>query len=386
MFRGLVATARKRKETALPQAKAFLSRLAATLGQPLPFHILFRRPGAREMMNLCHQFATLLNAGITVLTSLEMLEQQADNLRLKHGLRDVYNRVEHGQSLAEALSHEGKIFSPFFVGMIYAGETGGVLDETLQRLAQYYEKKNDLERKIKGATAYPKFVLLVILGVVVFLLTFVLPSFAGTFALMGMEAPLPTRLLIAIGEGIRSYWQLLLAAGAAAYLAFNALLKTSKLGYFADYLRLRMPVFGILQRKLMVARFCHTLGTLLGSGVGLLTALDLAKNVVANRVYAKRIGEMNSSIMRGMSVAATLSAASIFPLFVTGMVNVGEQSGKLEEMLGWAADLYELEVNYVVDRLGSLLEPALVILLALVVGGIVLSVFLPLFGVFDLYL
>ncbi len=360
--------------------------IPAVLRQPMPLFFLRGRPGARELMSFCYQFAALLNAGITVLTGLEILTKQADNSRLKLGLRAVTRRVEYGQSLAEALAQEQKIFSPFFVGMIDAGETGGVLGETMQRLGIHYEKKSDLEKKIKTATAYPKFVFLVILGVVAFLLAFVLPSFAGTFAGMGVEPPLPTKVLMAIGEGMRTYWQLILATGAGVYLIIFGVLKTKIGSYYADQLWLCLPLFGILYRKVMVARFCRTLSTLIGSGVGLLAALELTKNVVDSRVFAERIAKMSGSIIRGESVAATLAGTSIFPLLVTGMVNVGEQAGRLDEMLTRVADLYESEINYVVERLGSLLEPALVIFLSLVVGGIVLSVFLPLFGVFDLYL
>lgn len=386
MFRQIMETARKRKTTGLPEVKAFWVRLTATLRQPVPLFYLWGRPGPRELMSFCYQFAALLDAGIAVVTGLSMLEKQADNNSLKHGLRAVARRVEYGQSLSEALAREPKVFSPFFVGMVDAGETGGVLDVTMQRMGLHYEKKNDLEKNIKTATAYPKFIFFIILGVAAFLLAVVLPSFARTFATMGVEPPLPTRVLIAIGTVMGTHWQLMLAAAAAAYLVFRILLKTKICSYFVDHLRLCLPVFGLLHRKVMVSRFCRTLSTLLGSGVGLLTALELTKNVVDNQVFAKRITEMRGAIIRGESVASTLTAANYFPLFVTGMVNVGEQSGRLEEMLTRAADFYESEINYMVERLSSLLEPALVIFLSLMVGGIVLSVYLPLFGVFDLYL
>lgn len=381
-----MATVWERGKSGLFAPEGFLLRLVKVMRQPVPFFFLWGRPGARELMNFCHQFAALLHAGITVLSGLEILEKQVQNPRFKHALRVVSRDVEHGMGLAVALQQQRKVFPPFFVGMVDAGETGGKLDETMKRLALHYEKKDELEKKIKAATAYPKFVFVLIVGVVAFLLSFVLPSFAGIFAGMGAEPPLPTRVLIAAGESIAAHWQLLLLSGAAGLLLLLALLKIERVAYYADYLRLRLPLFGLLHRKVMVARFCRTLSTLLGSGVGLLRALELAKNVVDNRVFAGSIDKMENSIIRGESVAATLVGSGIFPLLVTGMVNVGEQSGRLEEMLTRAADLYEGEVYYVADRLGALLEPALVIFLSLVVGGIVLSVFLPLFGIFDLYL
>lgn len=365
---------------------AFLLHLTRVLHQPVPFSLLWGRPCAQDMMGFCHQFAALLNAGIPVLTGLLILEKQTDNPRLKHGVKRVAFHVENGHSLAEAMAQVQEVFSPFCVGMVDAGEMGGMLDKTMHRLALHYEKKNHLEKKIKTATAYPKFIFLVILGVVVFLLSFVMPSFAGTFNSMGVELPLFTQFLMSLGGWIRVSWPYLLFAGAIVYLVLCSLLKMDKVAYYAGHMQLRLPLFGLLYRKLLVARFCRTFSTLLGSGVTLLTALELSKNVVVNRVFVERVAEMRNAIVRGESVASALSAAKIFPLMVIGMVDVGEQSGKLDEMLRRAADLYESEVNYVVDRLGSLLEPALVIFLAVVVGGIVLSVFLPLFGVFELYL
>ncbi|MEW5922019.1 MAG: type II secretion system F family protein [Bacillota bacterium] len=362
---------------------AFLSRIAAALGDPV---ILYPRPGMQELMNFCQQFAAMLSAGISVLTGLEILQRQAGNPRLKKGIRSVAQHVEQGKSLAEALAREKEIFNPFFTSMVEAGETGGVLERTMQLLAVYFEKKKDLEQKLKTATAYPKFVFLIILGLIIFLLTFVLPAFAGIFAGMGIELPLPTRVLLSAGEGLRVYWHFLFTGGAVVYLVICRLLKTDRGIYYRDFITLRIPLFGPLYRKVMVARFCRTLSTMLGSGLGLLTALEQAKNVVNNRVFAERIDSVRESVVRGESVAATLAAANFFPLLVIGMASVGEQSGRLEEMLARAADLFESEVNYIVERLGSLLEPALVIFLSLVVGGMVLSVFLPLFGVFELYL
>lgn len=344
------------------------------------------RPSAQELMNFCYQFAALLGAGITVMRALSILERQTHNPRFRRALRAVAENVENGLTLAGAVAQERKIFSSFFVGMVDAGETGGTLDETMERLGFHYEKKNDLEKKIKTATAYPKFVFLVILGVAVFLLAVVLPTFAATFAGMGVDPPLLTRVLILAGEGVRTYWQYLLLGGALAYLSLYGILKTKTMGYYADYLRLRIPLFGVLHRKVMVARFCRTLSTLLGSGVGLLTALELAKNVVDNRVFVRHIEAMRGSIIRGESVAATLSASNVIPLLVIGMVDVGEQSGELEKMLSRTAVLYESEVNYMAERMGNLLEPALVIFLSVMVGGIVLSIFLPIISVFDLYL
>jgi len=344
------------------------------------------RPGDKALMDFCQQLAAMLSAGIPVLPALLIAEQHAQNYRLRLAIRAAIEHVEQGRSLAEALAREPRIFPAFFTGMVEAGETGGVLDQALQRLAFHYERKNDLDQKIKTATAYPKFVLLVIVGVVIFLLTYVIPAFASTFAVMGVELPLPTGIVIALGEGMRTYWYLPVGVAAIVFLLSRQILQTNWGAYSFDYLQLHLPLFGQLYRKLLVARFCRTLSAMLSSGIGLLTALELAKNVVQNHFFARRIDRVKTSIVRGEPVAQTLAAAGLFPRLVIGMVHVGEQSGKMDEMLARAAGLYETEVGYVVDRLGTLLEPALVILLSFMVGGIVLSVFLPIFNVFSLYL
>ncbi len=360
--------------------------LLSLLRHPAPFFLFLSRPRTRDLMNFCHQFAVMLGAGITVMSALEILEWHSENPLLKKTIKKVGQRVEKGKSLTEAVAEEEKIFPPFFKGMVEAGETGGELDKAMQQLALHFERKSDLEQKIKTATAYPIFVFLIIIVVVAFLLVFVIPTFAGTFTGMGVDPPLPTRLLITAGKGLRVYWYLVIAGGVAIYLLFRRLLKTKKGGYYRDRLLFRLPLFGRIYHKMMVARFCRALSSLLGSGVGLLTALDLAKNVVDNNAFRKRINLVKEDIIRGEAIAGTLSAAGFFPFLVIGMVDVGEQSGKMEEMFARAADLYESEVNYVIDRLSSLVEPVLIIFLSLVVGGIVLSVFLPLFNIFDLYL
>lgn len=363
-----------------------LDMFIAELRRSGPFFFLHQRPEVRDLMNFCRQFATMLSAGIPVLAGLEILSEQTESYMLKQGIRATAKRVEQGNSLTEALRQEKKLFPPFFMGMVEAGEAGGILDQTMQRLAFHFQKKYDLEQKIKTATVYPKLVFFIILGVVAFLLAFVIPAFAETFNDMGAELPLLTRLLIIIGKGLRTYWHFVVLGGTAGFLVFLGILKTEKGTYYRDRLRLRLPLFGHLYYKMMVAQFCRTFSTMLSSGVDILKALDLAKNVINNSVFNERIDEIKDSIIKGGGVAETLAAAGFFPLLIVGMVNVGEQAGRLEEMLARAADLYESEVSYVVERFDSLIEPALILFLALLVGGIMLSVFLPLFSIFNLYL
>ncbi|HAP32417.1 MAG TPA: type II secretion system protein GspF, partial [Firmicutes bacterium] len=254
-----------------------------------PLHFLQGRPGAKALMDFCHQLAIMLSAGMPLLPALLIAAQHAQNHRLRLAIRSAIYSVEQGRSLAEALAREPRIFSAFFTNMVEAGEIGGVLDQALQRLAFHYERKNDLEQKIKTATAYPKFVLLIIVGVVIFLLTFVIPAFAATFAVIGVELPLATSIVIALGEWMGTYWHLLAGGAAVIYLLLRQMLRTSWGTLSFSYLKLHLPLYGQLHRKLLVARFCRTLGAMLSSGIGLLRALELAKNVVQNRFFALRI-------------------------------------------------------------------------------------------------
>lgn len=345
-----------------------------------------RRPEIRDFMNFCHQFAAMLSAGIPVLAGLDILGEQTESYSLREGIRAAARRVEQGNSLSEALRQGEKLFSPFFLGMIEAGETGGILDQTMERLALHLKNKFELEQKVKTATIYPKLIFLFILGVVAFLLAFIVPAFAETFRGMGAELPLPTRALIFLGNGLRACWYFLILGAAAGYMIFLRVAKMQRVVSCLDRLRLRLPLFGRLYYKMMLVQFCQTFSAMLGSGVDILRVLDLLKNVINNSIFSERIHEIKESIIKGEGVAETLTTAGIFPRLIIGMASVGEQAGRLEEMLGRAADLYESEVSYTAERLGALIEPVLILFLALIVGGIMLSVFLPLFNIFSLYL
>ena len=238
-----------------------LQRFLTALYHPFPLIFLHRRPGVRDNMNFCRQFAVMLSAGIPVLAGLEILEKQTESAMLKQGIRTAAQSVEKGSSLKEALLQRKDLFSPFFTGMVDAGETGGILERTMQRLACYFHNKYDLEQKIKSATAYPKLVFCIIFTVAVFLLVFVIPSFDSTFASMGVELPLPTRLLIAIGKGLHTYWPFIITGCAAGYLVLCRIMKTEKFIYLRDRLRLRLPLMGHLYHKMMIAQFCRNLST-----------------------------------------------------------------------------------------------------------------------------
>ncbi len=346
----------------------------------------FRLPGLQELMTFSQQFATMLSAGISVLAALEILQRQAVHPRLKAGILAVIKEVERGNTLAAAFSREKELFPSFFISMVEAGEISGDLDHSMHLLALYFQRKWELEQKIKTATAYPKFVILAILVLVFFLLTFILPAFTSVFESLKIELPFATRILLSTGEAMRAYWLIIFMSIIVVYFALAIFLKTKRGSCYRDSVILHLPIVGQLKRKLILARFCRTLSTMLGNGIALLTALEQAKNVVSSHLFGRRIDIIREHIVRGETVAAALKATDFFPMLLISMTNVGEQSGKLEEMLSRAANLFETEVNYAVDRLGSLLEPVLIVFLSLVVGAIVLAVFIPLFTVFEFYL
>jgi type IV pilus assembly protein PilC len=348
--------------------------------------LLRKPPGTRDLMNFCHQFASLLSSGIPVLTSMEILAKQLEPPALKDGIRAAIYRVEEGDSLAEALSTRKDIYSPFFIGMIKAAEASGTLDQALFRLAHHFKNKDLLEQKIKAATNYPKLVFFLVLVVVVLLIAFVIPNFERTFINMGVEPPLITKILLSIGTWIRLYWQQLIAGVLVSALALLKISKIDKFAYYRDLILMRLPLFGQLNRKIAIAQYCRVLSTMLSSGVELLAALALAANVVDNTYFNEQLKGAESRLLRGEGVAKALAASDFFPPLVIGMISVGEESGTLDNMLAKAAEIYETDVNFLADRLGVLLEPALIIFLSLLVGGVVLSVFVPLFNIFDIYI
>jgi type IV pilus assembly protein PilC len=359
------------------QGSSFLSR-------PLKFYLGKARPGTRDFMVFCRQFAALTGAGITLFNSLRLLEEQTEHNVLREKIKDVASRVERGHSLAESFRVNSDVFPSLLINMIEAGEAGGVFDAVLERLALHFEKQYDLEQKIRSATFYPKFIACAAMAAVIFMVVAVLPAFTGIFENMGMEMPALTRLLIFAGNMILSYWHILFIIFIAAVFYCKRLLKTNQGRRFYDRLRLNSPVFGPINRKIVTARFCRTLSTLLGSGTAMLPSLDLVKEIMDNSICGENIARTKEGIVRGQPLARALAAGSFFPPLVVEMVSVGEQTGNLEGMLTSAAGFLEAEVSYIIDRLSSLLEPLLILFMAGIIALIALSVLLPMFEVYQM--
>lgn len=342
------------------------------------------RVKSKDLTIFSRQFATMVNSGLSLTKCLSILAEQTDNQKLADVARGVFRDVEAGQALSEALSKHPKVFPSIYVNMVKAGETGGVLDETLLRVADHLEKEQALKAKVKSAMTYPILVFLMS-GVLVFaMVTFVVPVFAKMFKDLGGDLPLPTQILIVVSEVIRGYWWAIIGGVVLLIYATGKIKKLPQVRMMLDRIKLKIPAFGLLFEKAAIARFTRTLGALIRSGVPILEALRICATTAGNTVISGAIEDARGSIKEGETIAQPLDANKVFPPMVVQMIAVGEETGALEEMLGKIADFYETEVESTVEGLTSLIEPLMIAFLGLVVGGILISLYLPLFSIASL--
>lgn len=335
------------------------------------------RVSSRDVMIFSRQFSTMINAGLPLVQCLEILAEQTDNKTFAGILTQIKKAVEGGSPLADALSKHPKIFSELFTSMVEAGETGGILDVILNRLATYMEKSEALKRKIKGAMFYPATIFSIAIILTSVIILFVIPTFKNMFADFGATLPLPTQILLSVSEWVKK-WILLLFLGMIGLVIGLVMYCRSPQGKeVLDKFLLKLPLFGTLVRKVSVAKFTRTLGTLISSGVPILDALRITAKSAGNKVVENAIMKTQSSIQEGQSIATPLKNSGVFPPMVVQMINVGEHTGALDEMLGKIADFYEADVDSAVGSLTTLIEPLLLIFLGVVIGGIVIALFLP---------
>lgn len=333
----------------------------------------------REMAIFTRQLATLLEAGLPLVDSLSSLVEQIEDRTLKRVAADVRERVKEGSSLSHALSKHPKTFSSLYVNMVRAGEVSGALERILRRLADYAEDEVAFRNRLRAALSYPFLMILVGVGVLFFLFSFVIPMVTRIFVGMDRALPFPTVLLIFVSDFLRSYWWMLLLMGAAILGGGKWLLSKEHGRLLGDRLKLRIPLLGRLFRDMAVARFSRTLGTLLGGQSPVLSSLDIVKDVVGNAAFSRAIGVARDEIGEGGNLANPLGKSRIFPPIVIRMISVGEESGNLEGMLLKVAETYDDEVQTKVSTLTSLLEPLIILVMGLVVGFVVLAVLLPIF-------
>lgn len=335
----------------------------------------------RDMVIFSRQFSTMINAGVPILQSLQIMCEQTENKVLRRILYTVRNDIEGGNSLFEALREHPKVFSDLYANMVNAGETGGVLDVILLRLAEYLEKAARLKARVKSAMVYPAVVVAVAVAVIAIILIFVIPIFETMFADFGAALPLPTQIVINMSRFIQdNIWWIFGGLIAFAVIA-KRLYRLERVKIMVDFWLLTLPVFGPLMRKVAVARFGRTLSTMVSSGVPILNALDIVAKTSGNKTVELGVLEAKKSIAEGQTLADPLEATGVFPPMVIQMIAIGESTGSLDHMLAKVADFYDSEVDIAVETLTSLLEPMMIVFLGVVVGGLVVSMYLPIFQI-----
>jgi len=332
-----------------------------------------------DIMLFARQFSTMIDAGMPIIQCLEILQAQQENKSFKKMLKEIKESVEGGSTLADALKKFPKEFDDLFVNMIAAGEVGGILDNILSRLAAYMEKAAKLKAKVKGAMTYPIITIIIAVIVVAVIMVFVIPVFTQMFSDFGGQLPLPTRICVAMSDFTRKNILFIIAAVVGIVVSFKKFYATDKGRIVMDEVFLKLPVFGMLLRKQAVAKFTRTMSTMLTSGVAILDALDIVAKTAGNKTIERSIYYVRSGISEGRTMADPLQETNVFPTMVCQMIAVGESTGALDSMLSKIADFYDEEVDQAVENLTSMIEPFMMVFLGITIGGLVVSMYLPIF-------
>lgn len=339
----------------------------------------------KDVTIFARQFATMINAGLSLTKCLSILGSQAENKEFREIINQLGKDVEAGQSLSEAMAKHPKIFPSIFINMVKAGETGGVLDEVLLRVADLFEADAQLRGRVKSAMTYPIAMLALVLIVLVAMMIFVVPTFQKMFSDMGGELPLPTQILVSLSDGLTSWPGLVaLAVAILIFVLFKWWVGTESGRYIWDGIKLRMPVVGVMLRKTAIARFTRTFSTLVAAGVPILSALDIVADTAGNEVVSRALKLVRAAVKEGETIAKPLGDSPVFPSMVVQMIAVGEETGALDQMLEKIADFYDEEVRVAVDSLTSIIEPIMMATLGVIVGGMVIALYMPMFQVITL--
>ena len=333
----------------------------------------------RDVILFCRQFSTMIDAGLPIIQCMDILHAQQENATFKKMLKNIKEQVESGSTLADSLKKYPNQFDDLFVNMVSAGEAGGILDTILRRLSAYMEKAAKLKSQVKGAMTYPIVTMVIAVAVVAIILVFVIPVFQEMFADMGGALPGPTLIVVAMSEFVKSKIHWIIIGVIIFIFAFRKYYKTEKGRKIVDATMLKLPVFGILIRKVAVAKFTRTMGTMLSSGVAILEALDIVAKTSGNKTVEQAIYTVRSGIAEGRTMADPLAESGVFPAMVCQMISVGESTGALDAMLEKIADFYEEEVDQAVDNLTSLIEPFMLVFLGVVIGTLVVAMYMPIF-------
>ena len=359
-------------------------KIVVTSVKPKPKDIQIKLPfgdrvSTKDLAVFTRQFATMITAGLPLVQCHDLLARQIDKQRIRDITRNVLNDSEGGATLSESLGKHPKAFDELYVNMVNAGEAGGILDTILLRLAQYIEKIESLKRKIKSAMTYPAVVFCVAIGATLFMLMFIIPTFAKMFSDFGAELPLPTQIVLSLSNFIRAWWWMLGVGAVGIVIGIKKYYATDKGNHVIDALLLKTPVIGDVLRKGAVARFTRTLGTLVASGVPILDGLEITAKTAGNVIIKDAVMEARASIREGETIASPLKQSGVFPPMVVQMITVGEETGALDAMLTKIADFYDEEVDSAVEALTSIIEPLMIVFMGAVVGGMVVAMYMPIF-------
>jgi type IV pilus assembly protein PilC len=333
----------------------------------------------KDIAVFCRQFYTMINAGISIINCLDILEKQIENKRLKKSVYVVYEDVQKGMTLSEAMAKHENIFPALLINMVEAGEVSGNLDVLMERMAIHYEKENNIENKVKNALVYPIVLSIVAIAVVVFLLTVVMPTFIGMFESSGSLLPGPTRVILTISNLLKEYWYLFLVVVILIVTGIISFRKTESGRVLVDNLKIKIPGVKKMSIKIITSRFTRTLSTLLSSGIPLLQGLDVVSKVVGNEVVSNKLNQAREDIRKGIPMSRTIKDIGLFPPMVDSMIKIGEESGALDDILYKTADFYDEEVETSLQKMTTLLEPILIIFMALIIGFIVIAMAMPIF-------
>jgi type IV pilus assembly protein PilC len=340
------------------------------------------RVNQKDLALFCRQFSTMIDAGVSILVGLNILARQMSSKRMRMAVAQVARSIEQGQSLSDAFRSRPDCFPPILVNMVAAGEAGGILEECFHRLSEHFEKEHAVSQKVKSAMSYPAVVSLVSVGVVIFMVVFVLPSFIGMFSSIGAELPTPTKMVLGLSNFIRGFWYLIAAGFALLFISFKFIAATPGGAYSLDLLALKAPAFGDIVLKRAVSRFARTLATLMRSGVPLLVCLSVTERTVGNLPVSAAIAVASEEIRAGRGIVGPLRNSGLFPQMILEMMVVGEETGAMDQMLSKVADFYDKEIDATVDRLTSMIEPIIIVVMGAVVGFILISLIMPMFDIY----
>ena len=333
----------------------------------------------KDLSVFCRQFYTMLNAGISIINCLDILQRQVENKTLKKAILNLYEDVQKGMTLSEGMNKQKNVFPILLINMVEAGEVSGSLDVLMERMANHYEREYKIENKVRNALIYPAVLSVLSIAVVVFLIVVVMPTFVSMFQTSGSLLPTPTRILLDISSIIKEYWYLLISGLILLVFGFMYFLKTQIGRLFFDVLKISIPGIKKINIKIITSRFTRTLSTLLSSGIPLLEALEVVNRVVGNIVISEKLELVKEDTRRGIPISKAIRDINIFPPMVDSMIEIGEESGALDHILYKTADYYDEEIESTMEKMTTLLEPVLIVLIALVIGIIVLSMILPMF-------